>query len=104
MKLENAIIDKVSTLKDGSVRVSLITRALSPTQMAELFFWVNKEILAIDIDESNKDDKSPSQRLRGVLYKLFEISDDKNKYNNEFELFYRSKMERIIDQLKERLD
>lgn len=104
MKLENAIIDKVSTLKDGSVRVSLVTRALSPTQMAELFFWVNKEILAIDIDESNKDDKSPSQRLRGVLYKLFEISDDKDKYNNEFELFYRSKMERIIDQLKEKLD
>lgn len=103
MKLENAIIDKVSTLKDGSVRVSLITRALSPTQMAELFFWVNKEILAIDIDESNKDDKSPSQRLRGVLYKLFEISDDKDKYNNEFELYYRSKLERIIESLKEKL-
>lgn len=38
MKLENAIIDKVSTLKDGSVRISLVTRELSPTQMAELFF------------------------------------------------------------------
>lgn len=104
MKLENAIIDKVSTLKDGSVRISLVTRALSPTQMAELFFWVNKEILAIDIDEWNKDDKSPSQRLRAVLYRLFEQSDDKERYNNEFELFYRAKLERIIDQLKEKLD
>lgn len=103
MKLENAIIDKVSTLKDGSVRVSLITRALSPTQMAELFFWVNKEILAIDIDESNKDDKSPSQRLRAVLYRLFEQSSDREAYNNEFELFYRAKLERIIDQLKDKL-
>ncbi len=104
MKLENAIIDKVSTLKDGSVRISLVTRALSPTQMAQLFFWVNKEILAIDIDEWNKDDKSPSQRLRAVLYRLFEQSDDKERYNNEFELFYRAKLERIIDQLKEKLD
>ncbi len=103
MKLENAIIDKVSTLKDGSVRVSLVTRALSPTQMAELFFWVNKEILAIDIDESNKDDKSPSQRLRAVLYRLFEQSSDREAYNNEFELFYRAKLERIIDQLKDKL-
>lgn len=103
MKLENAIIDKVSTLKDGSVRVSLITRALTPTQMAELFFWVNKEILAIDIDEWNKDDKSPSQRLRWVLYRLWEQSSDQERYNNEFELFYRAKLERIIDQLKEKL-
>lgn len=103
MKLENAIIDKVSTLKDGSVRVSLITRALSPTQMAELFFWVNKEILAIDIDESNKDDKSPSQRLRAVLYRLFEQSSDREAYNNEFELFYRWKMQKIIDSLKDKL-
>ncbi len=103
MKLENAIIDKVSTLKDGSVRVSLITRALSPTQMAELFFWVNKEILAIDIDESNKDDKSPSQRLRGVIYRLFEQSSDREAYNNEFELYYRSKLERIIESLKDKL-
>ena len=103
MKLENAIIDKVSTLKDGSVRVSLITRALSPTQMAELFFWVNKEILAIDIDESNKDDKSPSQRLRAVIYRLWEQSSDRKAYNDEFELYYRSKLERIIESLKDKL-
>lgn len=104
MKLENAIIDKVSTLKDWSVRISLVTRALSPTQMAELFFWVNKEILAINIDEWNKHDKSPSQRLREVLYRLFEKSNDQERYNNEFELFYRAKLERIIEQLKEKLD
>ena len=103
MRLENAIIDKVSTLKDGSVRVSLITRALSPTQMAELFFWVNKEILAIEIDESNKDDKSPSQRLRGVIYRLWEQSSDRKAYNDEFELYYRSKLERIIESLKDKL-
>ena len=103
MKLPNAIIDRVSTLKDGSVRVSLITRELTPTQMAELFFWVNKEILAIDIDESNREDKSPSQRLRAVLFRLWEQSSDQERYNNEFELFYRAKLERIIEQLKDKL-
>jgi len=103
MNLQNAIIDKVSTLKDGSVRISLVTRALSPTQMAEIFYSVNQEILSIDIDEEKKEDKSPSQRLRWVLYKLWEQSTDKDSYNNEFELFYRAKMERIIDTLKDKI-
>ncbi len=103
MKLENAIVDKVSTLKDWSVRISLITRAMSPTQMAELFFSVNKEILAIDIDEDKTQDKSSSQRLRWVIYKLWEQSEEQPKYNNEFELFYRAKMERIIDTLKDKI-
>jgi hypothetical protein len=64
---------------------------------------VNQEILSIDIDEEKKEDKSPSQRLRWVLYKLWEQSADKDSYNNEFELFYRAKMERIIDTLKDKI-
>lgn len=76
---------------------------MSPTQMAELFFSVNKEILAIDIDEDKTQDKSSSQRLRWVIYKLWEQSEEQPKYNNEFELFYRAKMERIIDTLKDKI-
>ena len=101
MNLKNCIIDRVSTMKDDSVKISLITRALTPQQMAELFFSVNKEILAVDIDEEVKEWKSPSQRLRAVLYKLWENSD-KTTYP-EFELYYKGKMERIIDTLKEKI-
>ena len=101
MNLKNCIVDKVSTLKDDSIKITLITRALSPEQMAQLFFSVNKEILAVDIDEEVKEWKSPSQRLRAVLYRLWERSD-KTTYP-EFELYYKAKMERVIESLKEKL-
>lgn len=101
MNLKNCIVDKVSTMKDDSIKITLITRALSPEQMAKLFFSVNKEILSVDIDEEIKEWKSPSQRLRAVLYRLWEQSD-KTTYP-EFELYYKAKMERVIDSLKEKL-
>lgn len=101
MNLKNCIVDKVTTMKDDSVKITLITRALTPQQMAELFFSVNKEILTIDIEEEAKEWKSPSQRLRAVLYRLWEQSD-KTTYP-EFEVYYRAKIERIIESLKEKL-
>ena len=101
MNLKNCIVDKVSTMKDDSVKITLVTRALTPKQMAELFFSVNQEITTIDIEQENKEGKSASQRLRAVLYRIWEQSD-KTTYP-EFELYYRAKMERIIEQLKEKI-
>jgi len=103
MNLQNAIVDKVSTLKDGSVRISLVTRALTPQQMAELFYNVNKEVLTIDIEEDIKDSKSSSTRLRNTLYVLWNEQGDKKVYP-EFELYYKAKMERIIDTVKDKLN
>lgn len=71
--------------------------------MAEIFCNVNQEVLAIDIEEEQKDTKSSSQRLRGTLYRLWEENADKDTYP-EFELYYRAKMERIIDTLKDKLN
>ena len=102
MNLKNCIVNRVSTLKDWSVSISLITRLLTPQQLAELFISVNQEIMSIEIDETEKEVKSQAQRLRWVLYKLWENSD-KDKYP-EFPLYYSSKMERIIEQLKEKIN
>ncbi len=44
--------------------------------------------------------KTPSQRLRAVLYRLHEQS----RSGTDFESFYRIKMEGIIDQLKGKLE
>jgi len=101
MQLNNTIINKVTTLKDHSVKIELVTRELSPEQLAEIFFNVNKEILKIEIPDDSEDSKSPSQRLRSVLYIWWEQSG-KEKYNT-FPLFYSHKMEQFIDQIKEKL-
>lgn len=44
--------------------------------------------------------KTPSQRLRGVLFRLWE--QDKNGYDT-FETYYINYMEKIIEKLKEKL-
>ena len=43
--------------------------------------------------------RSPAQRLRGVLYRMWE---QKGK-QGDFETYYRSKMEMVINQVKEKL-
>jgi len=101
MNLQNAIIDKVQTMKDGSIKVVLVTRELSPEQMAELFFSVNKEIVKIDLPEDNHRTKSESQRLRDVIY-----VDWEQHHKEEFQtsaLYYAHQMEKIINHIKDRL-
>jgi hypothetical protein len=56
-----------------------------------------------DIPTEDIEDKTktPAKRLRAVLYRLFEQTGGKK---TEFEPFYREKMEKLIDQIKARLD
>ena len=53
-----------------------------------------------DVSPEFKGEKSPSQRLRAVLYLIWKQGGKKT----DFELFYRTRMDRIITQLKEKLD
>lgn len=101
MNLKNAIVNKVSTLKDRSVKIELITRELTPEQMAELFLSVNNEMLSIDIPEESWELKSKAQRLRGVLYKVWETSK-KDKFST-FTLYYDHIMEQLIEMYKEHI-
>lgn len=89
-------------MKDRSVKITLLTRELSPEQMAELFFSVNEEIMSVDIDEKKAEGKSKAERLRGVLYRIWE-----NHHKDEFAssaLFYDHMMEKIIDYYKDKID
>lgn len=58
-----------------------------------------KEIDNLSIDDTSK---SPSQRLRSVLYVLWE-QEYKSEYDT-FTLFYNDRMERLINQIKDKLD
>lgn len=102
MNLQNSIVDKISTQKDWSLKIVLITRELPADELAQLFLSLNKEILSIDIPEDNEQEKSPSQRLRSVLYILWEQSQ-KDKFKT-FTLYYNHILEQLINLYKDKLE
>lgn len=96
------------------VRLTVDTQeTLTPGQKSELFdlyesvgyfFFLQQATVTIktdDLPEIHLEDgeKSPSQRLRAVLY----IWWQQNGSKDDFELFYRRWMERTIDKVKETL-
>lgn len=109
-------IEKVESRRDNTWKLIVGTQELAPEDEAVLVALKGKEghfVFAVQdvIRESDipteklefKNEKSPSQRLRAVLYRLWE-ADLRPTKEIDFELFYRSRMERIIEQLKEKLD
>ena len=120
-------IDKVSTLADGSLRVYLGTPELSNETMVNLFGLIKKpgyilistntvnqeQIDAVEKATTNAEfsEKTPSQRMRGVMYKLWEKTQPKTLNGDsgemeyvDFELFYKRQMNKIIDHFKTKLD
>lgn len=106
-------IHKVETTADGGLKLVVLTQELShedetevmrlKKQLGHFVFSVSDVIKEEDIPKEQlefKNDKSPGQRLRGVLFRLYEQNSMGHK---EFESFYRSKMELIIESLKEKL-
>lgn len=106
------LITGLSTKVDGSIKIVLETRELKPNVAAEVFALRGMEAWALLAPDMIKDatlpdekpdpaigTKTPSRRLRACLYKLWE----QNRNSEDFENFYRTKMEQIIDQVKERL-
>jgi len=106
-------ISKITTLSDGGLRLQVDTAELDFVDKSELMGLHNKAgwfvFSDIGIKETDiptekiefKGDKTQGQRLRGVIYRLWE--KDSAGYS-EFELFYKAKTEKIIDWLKEKLN
>ena len=120
-------IDKISTLADGSLRIYVGTPELAQETMVNLFRLIRKpgyvlisanhinqdQIDAVEKVTSNSEfnEKTPSQRMRGVLYKLWEKTQPKTLNGDtgemeyvEFDLFYKRQMNKIIDHFKTKLD
>jgi len=109
------IIEGVSTRKDNTISVKLACNELSPSDIGVVMSMHNKYAYCaikpenftkteLDMIQNLKvsDDigKSPSQRLRGVLYRTFE---NENEGFKNFESYYTNKMETIITHLKNKL-
>jgi hypothetical protein len=113
--LLSAYVENISTRKDKTVKITVSTQELSPSKAGELFDLMNnlvvvylcpKEISQKEIDQVDKLDpefsgKTQSQRIRNVLYKLFEQNSEGFK---DFANYYHSKTELIIEEMKSRIN
>ena len=106
-------IKKVATMTDRGLRLTVDTNELDPKDQAELFSLKDKfgwflfketkfeesDVLDLpDIKPEFKGDKTPSQRMRGIIYVIWE----KLGSQKTFEEFYKSKVEEINTWLKDK--
>jgi hypothetical protein len=109
-----ATVTKISTFADHSLRLQVDTdRELSAEENALVFSLYNKsgwfifketeirpdEIEVPEYVKEFKEDKTPSQRLRAVLYLLW-----KQSKQGTADDFYKRKMEEVIEHFKSKLE
>jgi len=115
--LKPTILESYRSLKDGTLKLSFETGELSPQEMADIHFSLNKvgylayapdpfathEMEEIDKLKVEFDDtgKPPSQRLRAVLYRLWEQKPEGYEISEDY---YRAKMEKLINHFKNKLE
>ena len=114
----SSYIKKISTLPDRTLKLTIETQELPPDDMAKIFDLMDKycwlalkeqeagaitedELDIPEVDKIEKDAKTPSQRLRNVIY-IFYLQQNKGK--EDFDTFYRRNVEKIIDRIKNELE
>ena len=106
----SSTIESVSTRKDGTIKITVGTQELEPTEMAELmnlhnklgwFLFAESEIQDIpEAEPEFKNEKSLSKRLRDVLWIFWNNNTNKKK---DFNTFRREWMEKKIQDIKDSL-
>ena len=112
------IIESIATRVDKTIKVTLGTQELDPGTAAQLFvmhqsmayvaikeeMFNNAErdlISKLEADQIEYQSKTPSQRLRGIMYKMFE--QDPQSFA-DFTRYYEYQMERLISHFKSKLE
>jgi len=108
------VLNPISRRKDKSVKLSLETRELSPQEtltlmsMEGLEMWLclapNENELEVPEENAEVDEKSPSDRLRAVLYVWYTQEIKNGTFVGLFDTFRKEKMEKIIWGVKSKLD
>ncbi len=107
IQLDNATIGTVSSREDGSVAFRVITAELRPSEKGLVMDYHGRackvliaphegapdEIVTVTTE---KGDKTPSQRLRGIIFVHFQQCGSEG----DFESFYRTRMTAICDGYK----
>jgi len=116
MILIAAQVEGIQSRKDKTIKLTFGTQELMPSMAGDLFSLNNQMVyLAIKVEPFNKGEKeiiesskvdeldgikSNSQRLRAVLYILWEQNNEGFKTFSEF---YNARMELLINQIKNKL-
>ena len=109
-----SIFTRYASTADKGLRLTFETNELDPEVVAQVVSQRNRygylvfvpgDVKPEDVDVPEyvpefKNDKTPSQRLRGVLYRLWEQSDK----TNSSDAFYAEKMNEIINHFKNKLE
>lgn len=114
--LTTGVINGFRVLQDRTVRLTFDLQEITdPAKLAEIVSLNGKFSKVLISDENiikevsdvvenmeveEEGRKSESQRMRAVLYRLWEQDPDGI---DDFSLFYRSRMDRLIDQIKDKL-
>ncbi len=109
------IVDSVRDLKDRSCKLGIVTRELSDDEfillrnLRGLEYWMTlipNAVQDIDIpkEPAEVERKSPSRRLRAVIYILFSQLKDKGSIKTDFESYYNQAMESLIQKVKNKLE
>lgn len=110
-----AILAKLTTKKDKSIKLEFETREFRGDEVAKLLEfrdqegWLlfspnpfsDAEVLPDEKADAGYEGKSPSERLRGALWHWW---DQQGRPTKTAEEFYRMKMEGIIEQVKAKLE
>lgn len=110
-----AIINPPRIRKDKSCAISFDTRELTSDEIFTILSLSQSEgYLAFQPNEDDipdfpeeraeVDQKTPSERLRAVLYIWFKQETEKGQFVGTFEVFRKEKMEKIIEGVKSKLD
>lgn len=111
-----AQIEGLASRKDKTIKVTFGTQELSPVDAAQVF-QLNQKFCYIAIKEENfqqdeiddveslktdlETNKTPSQRLRGILYINYQQNNEGYK---DFTTYYIAKMEVLCEHFKSKLD
>lgn len=113
-----AIIENISTRADKTLKIVIGTNEEAPDAKTRLFEMHQKQVTilisentitekesdAIDevkADLYDKKQKTPSQRLRGVLFRNFQKD---SRGHVKFENYYSGELEKIISHYKDKLN
>lgn len=109
-------VTSVKPLKDRSWSITLHTKELSSEEYKYIvdalqfedegwFIYSPNEIKEEELpkEDAEFESKTPSQRLRGVLYRVLEQELGSKPSEENWRRYYNQSMEKIINKLKDRL-
>lgn len=113
--LTAATLEGVALRKDGSATLRFSTQEINDQDILTVkqfyghfgtLLFSENEIQPKDIPQSDLEfeGKTPSKRLRNVIFVLWRQMKDGGKTTMGFEDFYSGQMENLITQYKEKLD